>query len=180
VASAAAGQAQELAGTVRAEAARVTEEVSFQVQSLADETRQQLETQAYEATSRLAGGFRQLGEEAQALADGRPADAPNLRPYVRQAADRFHSTAHGLTDLAATIDERGLEGLVEDAQSFARRRPAAFLMGAAAAGFLIGRMVRAGAISSGGNGASGSAPGGARTQGALAPGATRSYGTVGR
>ena len=180
VASAAAGQAQELVGTVRAEAARVTEEVSHQVQSLAEETREQLEAQAYEATHRLAGGFRQLGQEAQALADGRPADAPNLRPYVRQAAERFHTTANGLTDLAATIDERGLEGLVEDAQTFARRRPAAFLMGAAAAGFLIGRMVRAGAISSGGNGASAPPTGSSRTQSALAPAATGSYRTVGR
>ena len=180
VASAAAGQAQQLAGTVRAEAARVTEEVSLQVQSLAGETREQLEAQAYEATQRLAGGFRQLGQEAQALAEGRPADAPNLRPYVQQAADRFHTTASGLTDLAATIDERGLEGLAEDAQAFARRRPAAFLMGAAAAGFLIGRMVRAGAISTGGNGASAPPTGSGRTPGALPPGTPRPYSTVGR
>ncbi|MDQ6614431.1 MAG: hypothetical protein M3083_06730 [Actinomycetota bacterium] len=144
VASAAAGQAHELVGTVREEAARVTEEVSAQVHSLAGETKEQLEVQAQEAAHRLADGFRQMGSEARALAEGRPAEAPNLRGYVWQAADRFFVTADGLDGVARSIDERGMEGLVEDVQSFARRRPAAFLLGAAAAGFVIGRVIRGG------------------------------------
>ncbi len=144
VARVAANQAQEVVGTVAEEAARVTEEVSSQVQSLAEETQRQLEVQAEEAANRLARGFRQLGDEARALAEGRPSDAPNLQEYIWQAAERFQSTADGLSGLAGGIEERGLEGLVEDVQTFARRRPAAFLMGAAAAGFLIGRVIRGG------------------------------------
>ncbi len=144
VVGAAAERAQDLVGTVREETARVSEEVSSQVQSLAAEATDQLETQAQEAAHRLSQGFRQLGQETQALAEGRPSDAPNLREYVLQAADRLYSTAEGFNGVAASIEQRGIEGLVEDVQVFARRRPAAFLIGAAAAGFVIGRAVRSG------------------------------------
>lgn len=142
VAGMAAGHAEDLVGTIRHEAGRVTDEMSSQAESLIEESKRQLEAQAEEAAGRLAQGFYQLAEEAQALADGRPADAPNLRDYVGRAADRLNSTADGLNGLVDTIEQRGIEGLVTDVQTFARRRPAAFLLGATVAGFGIGRMIR--------------------------------------
>ena len=142
VAGAAADRTQDLAGTIRQEAGRVSDEVSTQVHSLAEQTKSQVEAQAREAASRLGQGFYQLAEEAQALAEGRPADAPNLGEYVWRAADRLFATSEGLDGLVATIDQRGIEGLVTDVQRFARRRPAAFLLGATVAGFGVGRMIR--------------------------------------
>lgn len=142
VAGAAADRTQDLAGTIKQEASRVTDEVSTQVQSLAEETKSQVEAQVREAASRLGQGFHQLAEEAQALAEGRPADAPNLGEYVSRAADRLFATSEGLEGLVSSIDQRGLEGLVTDVQRFARRRPAAFLLGATVAGFGVGRMIR--------------------------------------
>ncbi|HEX3540362.1 MAG TPA: hypothetical protein VHT75_07935 [Acidimicrobiales bacterium] len=142
VAASAAGHAQELAGTVKQQASRVTDEVSTQALGLAEEAKTQLEAQAQEAALRLARGFYQLAGEAQALAEGRPADAPNLGEYVERAADRFYSSADGLNSLAASIDQRGIEGLVTDLQGFARRRPAAFMLGATVAGFAVGRVIR--------------------------------------
>jgi hypothetical protein len=47
----------------------------------------------------------------------------------------------GRSRRAATyLEQHGPEGLVSDVQAFARRRPGAFLLGAAAAGFLVARL----------------------------------------
>jgi hypothetical protein len=40
------------------------------------------------------------------------------------------------------VQQRGYDGMVEDAQRLARRRPGVFLAGAAVAGFAIGRLLR--------------------------------------
>ena len=72
----------------------------------------------------------------QALASGRPEEAGPLRDYAAQLGERVWRAAEQLrTD--------GADGVVRDVQSFARRRPGAFLTGAAAAGFLVGRLVKA-------------------------------------
>ena len=42
------------------------------------------------------------------------------------------------------LEDRGPEGLLDDVQEFARRKPGTFLLIAAAAGFAIGRLGRAG------------------------------------
>ncbi|HEX3540791.1 MAG TPA: hypothetical protein VHT75_10160 [Acidimicrobiales bacterium] len=142
VAGTAAERTQDLAGTIKQEASRVTDEVTTQVRSLTEETKSQVEAQVREAASRVGHGFYQLAEEAQALAEGRPADAPNLGEYVGRAAERLFAASDGINGLAETIDQRGIEGLVTDVQRFARRRPAAFLLGATVAGFGVGRMIR--------------------------------------
>jgi hypothetical protein len=45
--------------------------------------------------------------------------------------------------LAERLDARGIQGLMGDVGSFARRRPGTFLLGALATGFVAGRVVRA-------------------------------------
>jgi hypothetical protein len=152
VGSLAADHAQKLIETTKAEAGRVTEEVSAQAHSLVDELKGQVEVQTEEAARRVAHGCGQLAAEAQALAEGRPSEAPNLAEYVWQAADRLYSVSDGLEGIVKTIDERGLEGLAAEVQSFARRRPAAFLLGATIAGFGIGRIVRSGSSNQQGSG----------------------------
>ena len=46
--------------------------------------------------------------------------------------------------LASRLEQRGPQGLMDDVTRFARRRPGVFLSGAVAAGFVVGRVVRAG------------------------------------
>ncbi len=136
VAKAAATQARDVASTAREEAAQVSEELSQEAQSLLEETKGQLEAQAQAQAERLAETLRRFGGQAQALADGRPTQAGPLPAYMRDAAGR-------LEQLADDIDARGVGGLLEDLQSFARRRPGVFLLGAAAVGFGVGRLIRA-------------------------------------
>jgi len=135
-------EARQLAGTVRDRAGEVSEELAVQGRSLAEDAVSQLKQQAGAGTVQLAHGFRELGEEAQALAEGRPADAPRLGPYVYRAADGLYGVAEGLYNIADDIENRGPGAVLDDLQRFARRRPGAFLLGAAVVGFGVGRMVK--------------------------------------
>ena len=136
VAKAAAQQARDVADTAREEAAQVTGELSEQARSLLEETKGQLQDQAETQVGRLSQTLRRFGTQGQALAQGQPEQAGPLPGYLQDAAGR-------LEQLADDLDTRGVDGVVEDLQSFARRRPGVFLLGAAAVGFGVGRLVRA-------------------------------------
>jgi hypothetical protein len=59
-----------------------------------------------------------------------------LRDYVEELGERARRASEQLRT-------RGADGVVRDVRSLARRRPGAFLAGAAAAGFVVGRLVKA-------------------------------------
>src|SRR4051794_7135960 len=144
----AAGQAAEVAGAAGEGVGEVAGEVRAQAKVVAGEFREQLDRfvgqagdevreQARERSERAAGQLRVLSERMTALADGRPQDAGPLAGYVGEVEQR-------VAGLAARLEQRGPEGVVEDVSGFARRRPGVFLAGAVAVGFVVGRVVRAG------------------------------------
>ena len=55
----------------------------------------------------------------------------------------MHQIADTGRRVADYLDRRGFEGAVGELQDFARRRPGTFLLGAAVAGFLVGRAAKA-------------------------------------
>lgn len=167
VASAAGEQAREVAGTAREQAAQITQEVTIHGRGLYDETRQQVQEQAETQTQALAEALHRWGDEAQALVDGRPEDAGTMGEYAQQWADKLH-------DVGSTIEMRGVDGLLEEVQDLARRRPGAFLLGAALIGFGGGRLIRS--ASGGGNG---SAPSSGGTRQEIEPDSRRALGTGG-
>jgi hypothetical protein len=67
-----------------------------------------------------------------------------------QASQESGGTTHGLVNSLADQVDRGaqrlsngdLDVMVEDVKRFARNRPGTFLLGAAGAGFLLGRVLR--------------------------------------
>lgn len=128
-------QAQEVKEAVKDQAAQLAQELSSQGRGLVEETRQQLHSQADEQTQSLAQALFRWGYETQALVDGRPDEAPMVRQYAQQCADK-------LNGVASEIEERGVEGLIDEVAQFARRRPGAFLLGAAVIGFGGGRLLR--------------------------------------
>ena len=137
VVAAASGQAKEVAGVVREQATQLTQELSTQGRELYLETRRQVQDQAQTQTEGLAQALHRWGWETQALVDGRPEEAGAVGECARQAADKLH-------ELASEIEIRGVSGLVEELQDFGRRRPGAFLLGAAMIGFGGARLVRSG------------------------------------
>lgn len=133
-----AGQdVRELASTVKEQAGQVGTELKDQALQLIEETKGQLQTRADAQAAKLAQGLRSLGNKAGAVAKGWPNEESSVRGYVWQAAEKL--------DMAADeIELRGIDGLVDEVSAFARRNPTAFVVGAALAGFGVGRVLRAG------------------------------------
>ena len=127
--------AREVAGQASAELSHVAGEASNQVRQLAGQATTELKTQADTQAQRAAGSLHTLAGQFDALANGRPEEAGPVADYAQQLNRR-------LADLADHLDQRGVDGLVDDATRFARRKPGMFLAGAAAAGFLAARFVR--------------------------------------
>jgi hypothetical protein len=124
-----------VADTARDEAGRVGEEAKAQTRNVVSETRVQLREQARQQTDKATTVLQGLGGNVRALAEGRTDETGAVGDYVNQVADR-------LEDLAQRANELGFDGVVDELQRLARRRPGAFLMGAAAAGFAVGRVLR--------------------------------------
>lgn len=138
-AASAAGRARQEAGGVasdaRQQASEVAAEASDQARSLAGEARHAVEDQARGQAHRLAETLDGIGGKLQALAHGEADQAGELTDYVDDLGRRLHGTADRL-------ETKGLDGVIDDVQRFARRRPGMFLASAAAAGFLAGRLAR--------------------------------------
>lgn len=128
-------QARGVAGDARQEAGAVASEASSQVGTLVDEARSAVRHQADEGTGRAVKAIGGISSELRALADGRPEEAGELRRYAGDLSDRLGSVADRLGN-------RGIDGIVNDVQGFARRRPGVFLAAAATTGFLAGRLFR--------------------------------------
>ena len=168
VATTAKEEARSVAGEARSEASAVAAEAGAQAQHLVDEARTALRQQASDGTTRAAGAVDQLGTRFRALADGDAEQAGDLQRYARDVGDR-------LGGVAGRMNDRGIDGLVDDVQRFARRRPGVFLAVVAGAGFAAGRIFRgakadAESSSASSNGSAGDA--GAPSEGIAAGGPT--------
>ncbi|HEV7651542.1 MAG TPA: hypothetical protein VGP26_25610 [Actinophytocola sp.] len=147
------GQVGETAGD---QAKRVASATAEQARDLMQEGRTQLVDQAREGQRKAASGLHTLAGQLRDMSQ--KADGEGLAPEIaRQAAER----AHGV---ATWLDEREPGALLDEVRRFARRKPGAFLAGAAIAGVLVGRLTRgAVAAASDGSKGSGSEPAAART-----------------
>lgn len=136
VAGTAAEGAKQVAGEAMDQAAHVAQEAKEQAKSLLHEGRSQLREQANRQTSQASQGMRTFSQQLQALVEGRPEEAGPFGDYARQLATK-------VGDFADQLEQKGYEGSLTEVKTFARRRPGLFLAGAAAAGFAVGRAVRA-------------------------------------
>jgi hypothetical protein len=155
-------QALEVAEDARQEASAVVSEASTQARNVADQTRHALRSQAHQGADRAAGALDDLSSQLRGLAQGHPEQAGELRRYAGEAAERVQRAAQH-------VNERGFDGLVDDMQSFARRRPGVFLAAAAATGFVAGRLFRGAQAASGDTSGTGHGGNGHRGQTALPP-----------
>jgi hypothetical protein len=135
----AADAGRHVAGTATEQAANVVDEVKAQSRDLLGEVRGQVQDQVRNGHQKATDGVRALAQELREMADGgeRSGTASEI---ARQVADRGDRLADWLND-------REPGDLVEEVRSFARRRPWAFLAGAALAGVVAGRLTR-GAVDS--------------------------------
>ena len=134
VAHQATDAAQHVVETAKTEAANVASEVRANAKDLLYQAKTDLTDQAGAQQQKVAKGLHSISGELRTMADAseQPGVATDL---VRQAADRSSS-------VAAWLEDRDPGSLLDEVKSFARRRPGTFLLLAAGAGILAGRLTR--------------------------------------
>ena len=135
VAGTAAAGAQQVAGEAAREIKDVARTATEEVRGLVGQVGGELQSQAATQTDRLAEGLRTLSGQLQKAGSGQPLEAGPIRDLASQAGSTFDQ-------LSSRLSNGGVDGIVQDVSSFARRRPGVFLAGAATAGFFAGRILR--------------------------------------
>jgi hypothetical protein len=129
----AADAGRHVAGTAAEQAGNVAQEVKAQARDLVGEARSQVRNQALSGQQKAADGIRALSQELRQMADS--GQSGTVSEVARQAASRVDGVADWL-------GQREPAELFEEVRMFARRRPGAFLLGAALAGVVVGRLTR--------------------------------------
>lgn len=114
-------QAQNIAHTA-------TEQTRNVVSDVASEVRSQVEDQK----TKLAASIREIGDELEQTAHNSQGTVASL---AGEAADRTRQ-------ISAWIDTHEPRDVLAEIEDFARERPVVFVLGAAALGFLVGRVTR--------------------------------------
>jgi hypothetical protein len=117
----------------REQASGVAAEAGRQGRNLLEQAQGQLHEQAAEGQQRIAKKLLSLGDELGSMAEN--SNQGVAADLAQQAASRTRDAGHWL-------EEREPGQVANEVQSFARRRPTVFLVLAAGAGLLAGRLTR--------------------------------------
>src|SRR4051794_38381947 len=117
----------QVASTATDQAKQVAQETQRQAQDLLDQGRTQVKEQVISQQQKAGQSLSALAQELRGLADGSSSGAPGPARDPPQQA-------WGMVENFAKKLQTGEPGaLLEEARSFARRKPGMFLLGAAAA-----------------------------------------------
>ncbi|MFP5313417.1 MAG: hypothetical protein ACLGH7_13615 [Actinomycetes bacterium] len=134
VARTAAGSAQNVAQTAKDEAANVAGEAKANARDLLHQAKSGLTSEAGAQQQKAAEGMRTISSQLHSMASS-PDQQGIATDLVRQAAERTSS-------VASWLENREPGDLLNEVQRFARNRPGTFLLLAAGAGVLAGRLTR--------------------------------------
>jgi hypothetical protein len=134
VAQTAAESGAGVAQTAADEARQVAAEAARQSRNLMDEARQQAAEQATGQQHRAVSGLRAVGDELRSMAQ-QGGQSGLASEVAYQASDQTHNVADWL-------DQHEPGELLDEIRRFAQRRPGTFLLGAALAGVVAGRLTR--------------------------------------
>ncbi|MDE3722217.1 hypothetical protein PWG71_12540 [Nocardiopsis sp. N85] len=124
VASSAKDQVRSLAQDTRAETGHVMDDVQDQIR-----------TEVGHLTGMASDHLRQWSQDLESMAEHGAPDSP--------VGGVVHRVAASGSQTADFLENRGVDGLLDEAGDLARRRPMVFLLGAAVAGFALGRLLKA-------------------------------------
>jgi hypothetical protein len=134
VAGSAKQSGTEVAQNAADKAKTVAAETQRQARNLVGEAQDQVREQAQTQQQRASSGLHSLADQLRGMAD--QGDQSSVATdLARQASDR----AHGV---ASWLEQRQPGDLIDELRRFARQRPGTFLLAAAAAGVLAGRLTR--------------------------------------
>jgi hypothetical protein len=124
----------QVASTATDQAKEVVQETQRQAKDLLDQGRSQVREQAIAQQQKAGQSLSSLAQELRGLADGTSSGAPGpARDLLQQASGMVEG-------FASKLQNREPAELLDEVRSFARRKPGLFLLGAAAAGVLAGRL----------------------------------------
>jgi hypothetical protein len=130
----AADQTKHVAGVAQEEAAKVATEARDQLRGLLGDATTQVDEQSRQQKSKLTETLRTFGDDLQDMSQGQNSSGP-ANQLVQQVADQAKT-------FASHLESREPQELLDDVRRFARRRPGTFLLGALAAGVVVGRLAR--------------------------------------
>jgi hypothetical protein len=130
----AAQAGSQVASTATDQAKEVVQETQRQAKDLLDQGRSQVKQQVVSQQQKAGQSLSSLAQELRGLANGSSEGAPGpMRDLLQQASGT-------LEQFADRLQNREPADLLDEVRSFARRKPGVFLLGAAAAGVLAGRL----------------------------------------
>ena len=134
VGQSAAQAGSQVASTATDQAKNVVQETQRQAQDLLEQGRTQLREQAGTQQQKAALGLTSLAQQLRGMADGTGDGAPGpARDLVQQASGK-------LEEFGGWLQSHEPAELLDEIRSFARRKPGTFLLGAAIAGVVAGRL----------------------------------------
>lgn len=122
-------------GSVERHTRDVATDAAVEARGVVEQAVDRLHEQANQQTAHVQQALERSGAQLEALADGRVEEAGPMADYARRAADRVN-------DAAGRVAGLGFDGMVSEVSGYARRRPGRFLLAAAAAGVVAGRLGR--------------------------------------
>lgn len=125
---------QHVAGVAQEEAGKVASSAGDQAKSLLGQGKTELSEQVGTQQQRLAEVVRSLGQELGSMAEGSEQSGP-ATDLVRQASQRTDG-------IAGWLEGHEPADALDEVRRFARRRPGTFILMAAGAGLLAGRLTR--------------------------------------
>ncbi|AUZ33093.1 hypothetical protein C3B78_00365 [Arthrobacter sp. PGP41] len=134
VAGQATSAAQGVAQAAKEEAAHVASEAKSNAQDLLHQAKSGLTSQAGTQQQKAAEGIRTISSQLQSMAD-----APDQQGV---ASDLIRQAASSTETVASWLENKQPGDLLGEVQRFARNRPGTFLLIAAGAGVLAGRLTR--------------------------------------
>ena len=124
----------QVASTAADQAKEVADVTKRQAQDLLDQGRTQARQQAIGQQQKAAQGLSSIAQELRGLANGTSSGAPGpARDLLEQASGKVE-------EFSTWLQNREPADLLDEVRMFARRKPGMFLLGAAAAGILAGRL----------------------------------------
>lgn len=134
VATSAAQAGKHVAQTAAGQSGQVAREAGRAARNLVDQAQTELKDQAVMQQKRAAEGLRMIGDQLRSMAEqcGQPGVATDL---VGDVSGRVHRAADWL-------EQREPGQVVHEVREYARHHPGTFLLGAAMAGMLVGRLTR--------------------------------------
>ncbi|WP_432245969.1 hypothetical protein ACRB8A_08560 [Arthrobacter sp. G.S.26] len=134
VARTAADSAQNVAQTAKEEVAHVASEAKSSAMDLMNQAKSGLTSQAGTQQQKAAEGIRNISSQLHSMAEA-PGEQGMATDLIREAAERTSS-------IAGWLENRDPGSLLSEVQTFARNKPGTFLLLAAGAGILAGRLTR--------------------------------------